>query len=155
MSILAAILLTYWSSSTLWLGRPKTWERASISSGVLLDALPFPPATATPISPGSMASFRAAQVTVVVPLECQSYPRTQLRDWKNQGSESLRRSSWTPYSSMMMSTMHSANLTILLNSHLGALPWCRGRSAKPLSNPRATRMEGIKTFPKHRMGRDM
>jgi len=36
-----------------------------------------------------MAFFRAAQVVVVVPEECQSKPSMQENDWNQNGSDSL------------------------------------------------------------------
>ncbi len=69
---MAAILLAYTRPSTLHPLRPKTCPISRISLGVLRLVLPFPPHTVTPRLSLSMASLRAPQVTVVVPLLCQS-----------------------------------------------------------------------------------
>ena len=42
-----------------------------------MEVFPLPPATAIPCLSGDRADFKAPVVTVVVPDECQSNPRTQ------------------------------------------------------------------------------
>jgi len=115
----------------------------AISSGVRSETFPFPPTRTRSFLPSS-AFFKAPQVTVVVPEECQSKPSTQEKAWNQKGSASLRRYSSLPSSSRMTSEMERASLTIRLNSQRGAVPVCRGRSEMPVRGIRDfTTAEGI------------
>ena len=65
---------------------PFEFDQVSIPLMVVREAFPLPPTTAMSMLSLS-ASFRAPQVTVVVPEECQSKPRTQEKAWNQKGSD--------------------------------------------------------------------